>query len=88
LDGPDELTEFRNPNESGRFYWIDEAVGAHQLRSGCGDHWIAVMNKVKTALNADNRFVLTSRQHIWREAKLKLGIRNHQKPRMKAPLSA
>jgi hypothetical protein len=79
LDGPGELTEFWNPNESGRFYWIDDAFGPNQLRSDYVDHWIAVMNKVKTALNAGNRFVLTSRQHIWREAKLKLGIRNHQK---------
>lgn len=79
LDGPGELTEFWNPNESGRFYWIDDAFGPNQLRSDYVDHWIAVMNKVKTALNAGNRFVLTSRQHIWREAKLKLGIRNHQR---------
>jgi len=79
LDGPGELTEFWNPNETGRFYWIDDAFGPNQLRSDYVDHWIAMMNKVKTALNAGNRFVLTSRQHIWREAKLKLGIRNHQK---------
>jgi len=79
LDGPGELTEFWNPNETGRFYWIDDAFGPNQLRSDYVDHWIAMMNKVKTALNAGNRFVLTSRQHIWREAKLKLGIRNHHK---------
>ncbi|MBE5314912.1 MAG: hypothetical protein H4O13_05850 [Xanthomonadales bacterium] len=79
LDGPGELTEFWNPSESGRFYWIDDAFGPNQLRSDYVDYWIAAMNKVKTALNAGNRFVLTSRLHIWREAKLKLGIRNHQK---------
>lgn len=79
LDGPGELTQYWSPNETGRFYWIDDAFGPNQLRSDYVDHWIAVMNKVKTALNAGNRFVLTSRQHIWREAKLKLGIRNHQR---------
>ena len=79
LDGPGELSTFWNPNESGRFYWIDDAFGPSQLRMDYVDHWIAVMNKVRTAIAAGNRFVLTSRQHIWNAAKLKLGLRNHPK---------
>jgi hypothetical protein len=79
LDGPGDLTELWNPNESGRFYWIDDAFGPSQLRNDYVDQWIAIMNKVRTAINSGNRFVLTSRQHIWRAAKTKLGIRNHPK---------
>jgi hypothetical protein len=79
LDGPGELTQFWNPNETGRFYWIDDAFGAQQLRDDYVEQWIAVMNRVKTAISAGNRFVLTSRHHIWRAAKPRLGIRNHQK---------
>lgn len=79
LDGPGELTTYWNPNETGRLYWIDDAFGPSQLRNDYIDHWIAMMNKVKTAISAGNRFILTSRRHIWLAAKPKLGIRNHQK---------
>jgi hypothetical protein len=35
------------------------------------------MNKVKAAISAGNRFVLTSRSHIWYAAKSKLATRSH-----------
>jgi hypothetical protein len=77
LDGPIELTKYWNPNEKGGFYWIDDAFGPNQLRDDYVDQWIASMNKVKAAINAGNRFVLTSRSHIWFAAKAKLATRNH-----------
>lgn len=77
LDGPKELTSFWNPNESGRFYWIDDAFGSNQLRDDYIDDWISIMNKVRAAISAGNRFVLTSRTHIWNAAKYKLATRNH-----------
>lgn len=77
IDGPMEMTKFWNPNEKGGFYWIDDAFGPNQLRDDYVDQWIAIMNKVKAAINAGNRFVLTSRRHIWMAAKLKLATRNH-----------
>lgn len=77
LDGPGELVQYWNPNERGGFYWIDDAFGPNQLRSDYVDTWIAIMNKVKAAIASGNRFVLTSRVHIWMAAKAKLGTRNH-----------
>jgi hypothetical protein len=79
VDGPSELMEHWNPHEPGGFYWIDDAFGANQLRDDYVDRWIAIMNKLKAAISAGNRFVLTSRSHIWSAAKNKLATRNHPK---------
>jgi hypothetical protein len=77
VDGPTELLESWNPHEPGSFYWIDDAFGPNQLRDDYVDQWIAMMNKLKAAISAGNRFVLTSRSHIWLAAKNKLATRNH-----------
>ncbi len=77
VDSPQELLKQWNPNESGGFYWIDDAFGPNQLREDYVDHWIAMMSKVKTAVSGGNRFVLTSRSHIWNAARRKLATRNH-----------
>ncbi len=77
LDSPHELLKQWNPNETGGFYWIDDAFGPNQLREDYVDQWIAMMNKVKTAISGGNRFVLTSRSHIWNAAKTRLATRNH-----------
>lgn len=77
LDGPNELNTHWNPNEKNRFYWIDDAFGPNQLREDYIDSWISIMPKVKVAIASGNRFVLTSRSHIWMAAKQKLSTRNH-----------
>ncbi|MCZ8548055.1 hypothetical protein OOJ09_28090 [Mesorhizobium qingshengii] len=76
-DGPKELLENWNPEESGGFYWIDDAFGPNQLREDFVDHWISIMPKLQAATAAGNSFVLTSRRHIYEAAKPKLGTRNH-----------
>jgi len=75
-DGPLELTSRWNPHEKNRLYWIDDAFGPNQLRSDFVDSWINAMPKVKAAIELGNRFILTSRTHIWHGAKPKLGTRN------------
>ena len=75
-DGPLELSSRWNPHESNRLYWIDDAFGPNQLRTDYIDCWINTMPKVKTAIESGNRFILTSRSHIWHGAKPKLGTRN------------
>lgn len=77
VDSPQDLVKHWNPNEAGCFYWIDDAFGPNQLREDYVDEWIARMGKVKAAISRGNRFVLTSRSHIWNAAKLKLATRNH-----------
>lgn len=75
--GPLELSDRWNPHEKNRLYWIDDAFGPNQLRSDFIDCWItAVLPKVKAAIDLGNRFILTSRAHIWHGAKPKLGTRN------------
>jgi len=75
-DGPVELASRWNPHEKNRLYWIDDAFGPNQLRSDFVDCWITAMPKVKAAIELGNRFILTSRTHIWHGAKPKLGTRN------------
>lgn len=77
IASPQELVEAWNPNEGGGFYWIDDAFGPNQLREDYVDEWIARMSKVKAAISRGNRFVLTSRSHIWNAANQKLATRNH-----------
>lgn len=77
VDSPQELLKQWNPHEAGGFYWIDDAFGPNQLREDYVDQWVAMMSKVKTAISSGNRFVLTSRSHIWNAAKRKLATRNH-----------
>ncbi len=75
-DGPLELIARWNPHEKNRLYWIDDAFGPNQLRHDFVDGWISAMPKLKTAMEHGNRFILTSRSHIWHGAKPKLGTRN------------
>lgn len=76
-EGPIDLVERWNPHEPNRFYWVDDAFGATQVRSDYVDNWISIMQKVQAAIASGNRFVLTSRRHIYESAKPKLGTRNH-----------
>lgn len=76
-EGPLELKDRWNPNESKRLFWVDDAFGPNQLREDYVDSWIEFMPKMKAALDQGNHFILTSRTHIWNEAKHKLGTRNH-----------
>ena len=75
-DGPLELAKRWNPHEKNRLYWVDDAFGPNQLRSDFVDCWINALPKVKAAIELGNRFILTSRSHIWHGAKPKLGTRN------------
>lgn len=77
IENPNHLFENWNPNESGGFYWIDDAFGPNQLRDDFVDCWIANMAKLQAAIPGGNNFILTSRQHIYEAAKPKLGSRNH-----------
>jgi hypothetical protein len=77
VDGPEGLLENWNPYDRGGFYWIDDAFGPNQMREDYVDRWIAIMPKVQAAVEGGNRFVLTSRRHIYEEAKPKLGSKNY-----------
>lgn len=76
-ESPLNLQQHWNPHESKRLFWVDDAFGPNQLRYDYVDAWIEFMPKVKAAIENGNHFILTSRTHIWNEASLKLGTRNH-----------
>ena len=76
-EGPLELISRWNPHERGRLYWVDDAFGANQTRTDFVDAWIFAMPMVKAALEDGNRFILTSRIHVWNGALPRLGTRNH-----------
>lgn len=76
-EGPLNLRPHWNPHDSKRLFWVDDAFGSNQLRDDYVDAWIEFMPKVKAAMENGNHLILTSRTHIWNEAALKLGTRNH-----------
>jgi len=75
-DGPLELIARWNPHEKNRLYWIDDAFGSNQLRTDYIDSWVNAFSKMRAAVDIGNRFILTSRNHIWNAAKPRLGTRN------------
>ncbi|MEQ1871364.1 MAG: hypothetical protein ABL961_15225 [Vicinamibacterales bacterium] len=76
LTSPRDFEASWNPNEPGRFYWIDDAFGSNVLREEYVQDWTAAFRKVQAAITRGNRFLLTSRRHIYEAAKIRLGQRN------------
>jgi hypothetical protein len=77
-DGPMQLRRHWNPNENKRLFWIDDAFGSNLLMPDYVNTWIEFMPSLKTAIEHGCHFILTSRTHIWNEAKPRIGSRNHQ----------
>lgn len=65
-----------NPNDPGRFFWIDDAFGSNVLRDDYVQDWASAFSKLRAAINHGNRFLLTSRKHIYEAARRRLGQRN------------
>ncbi|MYM83353.1 hypothetical protein GTP44_15505 [Duganella sp. FT50W] len=77
-EGPMELRRHWNPHETKRLFWVDDAFGSNLLMPDYVNAWLEFMPKLKTAIEHGCHFILTSRTHIWNEAKPRLGSRNHQ----------
>lgn len=76
-EGPIELRQHWNPEEKNRLYWVDDAFGSNLLMQDYVNAWTEFMPKLKTAVDHGAYFILTSRTHIWNEAKPRIGSRNH-----------
>jgi len=76
-EGPIELRQHWSPNENKRLFWVDDAFGSNLLMPEYVNAWIEFMPKLKTALDHGCHFILTSRTHIWNDAKPRIGSRNH-----------
>jgi hypothetical protein len=76
LTSPRDFEAHWNPNDPGRFFWIDDAFGANVLREEYVQDWTTAFRKVQAAIGHGNKFLLTSRRYIYEAAKLRLGSRN------------
>ncbi len=76
LTSPRDFEAGWNPHDPGRFFWIDDAFGSNVLREDYVHDWASAFAKVRAAIKRGNRFLLTSRKHIYEAARLKLGQRN------------
>lgn len=76
LTSPRDFEAGWNPNDPGRFFWIDDAFGSNVLRDDYVQDWTSAFQKLRAAIGHGNRFLLTSRRHIYEAARLRLGQRN------------
>lgn len=76
LTSPRDFEAGWNPNDPGRFFWIDDAFGSNVLRDDYVQDWSSAFSKLRAAINHGNRFLLTSRKHIYEGARRRLGQRN------------
>lgn len=76
LTSPRDFEAGWNPNDPGRFFWIDDAFGSNVLRDDYVQDWESAFSKLRAAIKHGNRFLLTSRRHIYEAAKVRLGQRN------------
>ena len=76
LTSPRDFEAGWNPNDPGRFFWIDDAFGSNVLRDDYVQDWASAFSKMRAAIKHGNRFLLTSRKHIYEAARLRLGQRN------------
>ena len=76
LTSPRDFEAGWNPNDPGRFFWIDDAFGSNVLRDDYVQDWASAFSKLRAAIKHGNRFLLTSRKHIYEGARRRLGRRN------------
>jgi hypothetical protein len=76
LTSPRDFEAGWNPNDPGRFFWIDDEFGSNVLRDDFVQDWASAFSKLRAAIKHGNRFLLTSRKHIYEAARRRLGQRN------------
>ncbi len=65
---PSEFVAASNPHEK-QFFWVDDAFGATQLDWQMTAHWNASFPHVRAAIRRGAKFVFTSRDYIYRNAR-------------------
>ncbi|MDR5729996.1 MAG: hypothetical protein RB191_21495 [Terriglobia bacterium] len=76
LTSPRDFEAGWNANDPGRFFWIDDAFGPNIMREDYVQDWASAFQKVHAAIGHGNKFLLTSRKHIYEAARKRLGQRN------------
>ncbi len=68
---PQHLERHIDP-DGGQFFWIDDAWGSTQYQRERTEAWNQVFPLMQGAIRRGTRFLVTSRDYIWREAKREL----------------
>lgn len=58
----------------GQFFWIDDAWGSTQYQRDRTEAWNQVFPLMRGAMRAGSRFLITSRDYIWNDARRELKI--------------
>jgi len=69
LAGPEEFSQFWNPDDPGQFLWVDDAFGANQYDPARVREWNHRLPKLKAAIHKGARVVFTTRDYIFNSAK-------------------
>lgn len=65
----DDFVANSNPHEPKQFFWVDDAFGTTQLDWQATVRWNATFPHVQAAIRRGAKFVFTSRDYIYRNAK-------------------
>jgi hypothetical protein len=65
----DDFVANSNPNEPKQFFWVDDAFGTTQLDWQATVKWNATFPHVRAAIRRGAKFVFTSRDYIYRNAR-------------------
>ena len=72
LERSEQMIDRWNPEDSAQFFWIDDAFGVNQFELPLTLDWNRIFPKVRAMINGGARIVLTSRDYIYKRAKLSL----------------
>ncbi|KJF18174.1 nSTAND3 domain-containing NTPase [Acidithrix ferrooxidans] len=72
VDSAEELIAAWNPREPDQLFWVDDAFGAIRHDSQLTDQWSRRMDQVMTAVKGGAKIILTSRDYIYRQARVHL----------------
>tara|TARA_R110002074_G_C12554346_1_gene666930 strand:- start:834 stop:3044 length:2211 start_codon:yes stop_codon:yes gene_type:complete len=70
---PEHLHANLDP-EGGQFFWIDDAWGSTQYQRERTEAWNQVFPLMQGAIKRGSRFLFTSRDYIWRDARKELKL--------------
>lgn len=72
VDSPAELVAAWNPHEPDQLFWVDDAFGAIRHDQQLTDQWSRRLDQVMVAVQNGARIILTSRDYIYRQARVHL----------------
>lgn len=69
INEPSQIADRWNPNEANQLFWVDDAFGSTQLDRQRLEAWNQAMKTITAAMDKGAKFILTSRDYIFKSAK-------------------